>query len=63
MNSFQKWLIKDFTYHIPEEVKKVLINEKIPDQWLNEAAFIIHRLSETPWTTQEEISKETSLSA
>ena len=61
MNSFQKWLIKDFTYQIPEEVKKVLKNEKIPDQWLSEAALIIHRLSEIPWTTQEDLSKETFL--
>ena len=62
MTSFKKWLIEDFTYHIPEEVKKVLKDENIPNKWLNEAAIIIHRLSEIPWIKQEDLLKETSLS-
>ena len=61
MNNFRKWLCREYSDDLPSEIVKVFENENIPERWLISAARIVHRLSEMPWYTQEEISNEISL--
>ena len=58
---FQSWLYKEYSDDVPNDIINVIEGEGIPKRWVIAAARIIHRLSEMPWYTQEEISNEISL--
>ena len=58
---FQSWLYKEYSDDVPNDIINLIEGEGIPKRWVIAAARIIHRLSEMPWYTQEEISNEISL--
>ena len=58
---FNSWLYKDYTDDVPSKIINIFENEKIPKRWIIAATKIVHRLSETPWYTQEQLYKETLL--
>ena len=64
-NIMKNWLQNEFEFDIPEDVFNIIKDES--DIVLDEidskrVALIIHRLSEMPWTTQEQIWKELDIS-
>ena len=62
MNKVTKnWLYNEYSSNIPNELLDIFSNIKIPSRWYEQASIIIHRLSEMPWTTQRELSRETSM--
>ena len=62
MNKATKnWLYDEYNSNIPDELLNIFIGANIPKRWYGQASIIIHRLSEMPWTTQKELSKETSM--
>ena len=62
MNKATKnWLYGEYNSNIPDELLNIFIGANIPKRWYGQASIIIHRLSEMPWTTQKELSKETSM--
>ena len=58
---FQSWLCKEYSDDVPNDIINVIEGEGIPKRWVIPASRIIHRMSEMPWCTQEEISNEISL--
>lgn len=72
MELIQKFLNKEFSYNIDEEIKQNFLSEfyklkelfKIDkfedyiDKNFNNLIFIIHKFSREPWTLQEEILNE-----
>ena len=61
LDAFKIWVINEYSSTLPYYVKKGLIQENIPLKWIVETSLIVHRLSEMPWYTQEQILNETSL--
>ena len=57
------WLQSEHDIFLTEEVHNI-ISEEIKNETysVEDIALIIHRLSEMPWTTQEDISKELNIS-
>ena len=56
----KSWLQDTFSFDLPERVFKIL-KYHLPleyEDFISEVAFIIHRMSEIPWYTQEQILKE-----
>ena len=56
------WLQDTFSFDLPEKVYGIL-KDNLPSQYQNaqsisKVAFIIHRMSEMPWYTQEQILKD-----
>jgi len=56
------WLYNEYSNNLPSELEDIFKNSHIDKKWHNQASLIVHRLSEMPWTTQRELSKETSMS-
>ena len=61
LDAFKKWVVNEYSSTLPYYVNKGLIQENIPLKWIVETSLIVHRLSEMPWYTQEQILNETSL--
>ena len=58
---FQNWLYNEYSDDVPNDIIDVIESEGIPKRWTTATSRIIHRLSEMPWYTQEEILNEISL--
>ena len=61
----KKWLQSEFKTDVPEDVISIIKDEAdivLDDIDSKRVALIIHRLSEMPWTTQEQIWKELDIS-
>ena len=58
---FQSWLHKEYSDEVPNDIINVIESEGIPKRWTLATSRIIHRLSEMPWYTQEQILNEISL--
>ncbi len=58
VSKIQDWLLKTYSKDLPLEIIEILRNEKIPEKWILAASKIIHRLSEIPWYTQEELLED-----
>ena len=58
---FQQWLYEEYSDDVPNDIINLIENEGIPKKWVIPTSKIIHRLSEMPWYTQEEILNEISL--
>jgi len=56
------WLYNEYSNNLPSELEDIFKNSHIDKKWYNQASLVVHRLSEMPWTTQRELSKETSMS-
>ena len=54
----KNWLQTEFDFNIPEDVFDIIKNKLSSDVDTSSIALIIHRLSEMPWTTQEQILNE-----
>ena len=52
------WLQSE--YHIPDEVHNIM-SEEVDNSMVGDISLIIHRLSEMPWTTQEELMNELNI--
>ncbi len=61
MKIFKQWLCQSYQDDVPKEIIKIFGGENIPERWIIQATKIVHRLSEMPWYTQEQLLKETSL--
>jgi len=61
LDAFKMWVINEYSSTLPYYVNEGLVQENIPLKWIVEASLIVHRLSEMPWYTQEQILNETSL--
>ena len=61
LDAFKIWVINEYSSTLPYYVNKGLIQENMPLKWIVETSLIVHRLSEMPWYTQEQILNETSL--
>ena len=61
MKIFKQWLCQSYQDDVPKEIIKIFGSENIPERWIIQATKIVHRLSEMPWYTQEQLLKETSL--
>ena len=61
MEHFKKWLYKDYSTYIPQNIIDILLKEGIPEDKIIPASKIIHHLSEMPWYTQEKLLKDTGL--
>ena len=57
----KNWLYKDYENNVPDKLIGIFKKIYLPKRWYGHASLIIHRLSELPWTTQRELSNETSL--
>ena len=56
------WIQNDYSLGIPKDVNDIIV-KNLPKKyrkktWINKVGLIIHRLSEMPWYTQEQILKE-----
>jgi len=58
----KQWLYSRYTDVIPDELKVLLKDQNIPDNWIKPTTVIIHRLSTMPWYTQKELLSDTDLS-
>jgi dTDP-4-amino-4,6-dideoxy-D-glucose ammonia-lyase len=58
---FQNWLHKEYSDEVSNDIINVIESEGIPKRWTLATSRIIHRLSEMPWYTQEQILNEISL--
>ena len=61
LQNFQNWLHKEYSDEVPNDIINVIESEGIPKRWILATSRIIHRLSEMPWYTQEQILNEISL--
>jgi dTDP-4-amino-4,6-dideoxy-D-glucose ammonia-lyase len=69
MSDFQvikPWLYNEYSIGLPKSVSDVIKNN-LPSEykkktWVTKVALIVHRLSEMPWYTQEQISDEIGIS-
>jgi dTDP-4-amino-4,6-dideoxy-D-glucose ammonia-lyase len=57
----KKWLYNNYNDILPSELKDIFERSHIQKRWYGQASLIVHRLSEMPWTTQRELSNETSM--
>ena len=55
------WLYKEYSTDLPDDLISIFERSHIQKRWYGQASLIVHRLSEMPWTTQRELSKETSM--
>lgn len=55
------WLYKEYSTDLPDDLISIFERSHIQKRWYGQASIIVHRLSEMPWTTQRELSKETSM--
>ncbi|OUX44586.1 hypothetical protein CBE37_01045 [bacterium TMED277] len=55
------WLYKDYDNNLPIELIDIFKKSHIQESWYIPASIVVHKLSELPWTTQRELSKETSM--
>lgn len=64
MDDLKNWLYSSYSKDnpIPTKLLKIIISSKIPDSFLEQTSFIVHKLSEIPWTTQEDLLKEINIS-
>jgi len=65
LKSMKKWLQEEYTLGVPKNIYNI-ISEYLPKKynkksWVLKVSLIIHRLSEMPWYTQEQISEEIGL--
>ena len=61
----KNWLQSEFKTDVPKDVISIIKDEAdivLDDIDSKRVALIIHRLSEMPWTTQEQIWKELDIS-
>ena len=59
------WLQSEFKSDVPKDIISIIKDESdivLDDIDSKRVALIIHRLSEMPWTTQEQIWKELDIS-
>jgi len=61
-SAFQSWLSQDYSDAVPTDISDLISDQGVPDNQIISAANIIHRLSEMPWYTQEQLLEETELS-
>ena len=69
MSDFQvikPWLYDEYSIGLPKSVSDIIKNN-LPSKykkktWVTKVALIVHRLSEMPWYTQEQISDEIGIS-
>ena len=62
MNKFIiEWLYGEYTDDVSSDIIELFESQNIPKRWVIPATRIVHRLSEMPWYTQEEILNEISL--
>lgn len=61
-STFKKWLYKEYSISIPQNIIDILLKEDIPKDKIIPASKIIHYLSEMPWYTQENLLEDTNLS-
>ena len=61
-SAFQSWLSQDYSDAVPKDIIDLISNQGVPENQIIPAANIIHRLSEMPWYTQEQLLEETELS-
>tara|TARA_R100001509_G_C4876391_1_gene218642 strand:+ start:889 stop:2406 length:1518 start_codon:yes stop_codon:yes gene_type:complete len=54
----KKWLQNEFDFNLPNDVKRIIKSEISSEVDVSSVALIIHRLSEMPWSTQEQILQE-----
>ena len=59
---FKSWICGEYLIHIPQKIINILQYENIPSNRIISASIIIHRLSNMPWYTQEQLLSETELS-
>ena len=57
----KKWLYNNYNDILPSELKDIFERSHIQKRWYGQVSLIVHRLSEMPWTTQRELSNETSM--
>ena len=57
------WLYKEHSNDLPDDLISIFERSHIQKRWYGQVSLIVHRLSEMPWTTQRELSKETSMGA
>ncbi len=64
MDALKKWLYSSYSDEnpIPEDFIKILKKSNIPSSLFKVTSFIVHRLSETPWISQENFLDELKLS-
>ena len=65
LDSMKNWLQSEFNTDVPKDIISIIKDEAdivLNDIDSNRVALIIHRLSEMPWTTQEQIWKELDIS-
>ena len=55
------WLYNKHSTDLPDELIDIFERSHIQKRWYDQASLIVHRLSEMPWTTQRELSEETSM--
>tara|TARA_Y100000593_G_scaffold95125_1_gene200243 strand:- start:12643 stop:14178 length:1536 start_codon:yes stop_codon:yes gene_type:complete len=61
MIDFKKWLYKDYSVSLPQNIIDIFLKEGIPEDKIIPTSKIIHFLSEMPWYTQEKILEDTGL--
>ena len=64
MDALKKWLYSNYDEEnaIPTDLIKIINNSNIPESLFKQTSLIVHRLSETPWITQQELLDELNLS-
>jgi dTDP-4-amino-4,6-dideoxy-D-glucose ammonia-lyase len=60
-DTLKKWLYNTYTDNIPDKLSLLLKEQGVPNEWILPSTVIIHRLSNMPWYTQEQILNEISL--
>jgi len=62
MIDYKKWLYKDYSISLPQDIINIFLKEGIPKDKIIPASKIVHFLSEMPWYTQENLLEDTGLS-
>ena len=60
--TFKKWLYKDYSTSLPQDIIDIFLEEGIPKDKIIPASKISHHLSEMPWYTQQNLLEDTGLS-
>ena len=55
------WLYNEYSDDLPKDLINIFKKSFIDEKWYGQASLVVHRLSEMPWITQRELSKETSM--
>jgi dTDP-4-amino-4,6-dideoxy-D-glucose ammonia-lyase len=61
-STLKKWLYNKYTANIPDKLSLLLKEQGVPDEWILPSTIIIHKLSNMPWYTQDELLRDTKLS-